>query len=133
MKKTSSLIQNLRNFIEQSISSFHCTTGFAIILIRVLTTSTLTKYYDSERSIPLCYLVIAFVAFRINCAISFGCDTSDAWLEGSEIVVAFIVSDSDTFRNLAATIVVVSDDSDRLFPSSNLKLSEYATSAVIPL
>jgi hypothetical protein len=30
------------------------------------------------------------VAFRINWAISVGWDTSDAWLEGSEIVVAFI-------------------------------------------
>ena len=30
------------------------------------------------------------MAFRINWAISVGWDTSEAWLEGSEIVVAFI-------------------------------------------
>jgi hypothetical protein len=30
------------------------------------------------------------VAFRINSAISFGFDTSKAWPEGSDMVVAFI-------------------------------------------
>jgi len=34
--------------------------------------------------------LIPLVAFRINLAISFVCDTSDAWLAGSEIVVAFV-------------------------------------------
>ena len=48
----------------------------------------------------LCYLVFPFVAFRINCATSFGCDTGDAWLEGSEIVVAFIC-----FANIIASIL----------------------------
>jgi hypothetical protein len=47
--------------------------------------------------IPLCYS-ISFVAFRINWAISVGCDTSDAWLEGIEIVVAFI-----SFANICST------------------------------
>src|SRR5215831_6908114 len=36
------------------------------------------------------YLVIPFVALRINWAISVGWDTSEAWLAGSAIVVAFI-------------------------------------------
>jgi len=36
------------------------------------------------------YLEIPLVAFRINCTISVGWDTSEAWLEGSEMVVAFI-------------------------------------------
>jgi hypothetical protein len=31
-----------------------------------------------------------FVVFRISWAISLGCDKSDAWLEGIEIVVALI-------------------------------------------
>jgi hypothetical protein len=35
-------------------------------------------------------LVLPFVAFRINSAISSGCVTSDAWLELRDIVVAFI-------------------------------------------
>jgi hypothetical protein len=39
-----------------------------------------------------------FVAFRINWAISFGWDMSEAWLEGSEIVVAFI-----SFANMRST------------------------------
>jgi len=34
--------------------------------------------------------VIPLVAFRINWAISVGWDMSEAWLEESEIVVAFI-------------------------------------------
>ena len=40
------------------------------------------------------------MAFRINWAISVGCDTSEAWLEGSEIVVAFIC-----FVNIRSTAV----------------------------
>jgi hypothetical protein len=40
--------------------------------------------------ISLLYLVTPLAALRINSAISFGCDTYDAWLAGSEIVVAFI-------------------------------------------
>ena len=35
---------------------------------------------------------VDFVAFKINSAISYGCDTSDAWLEFIESVVAFICS-----------------------------------------
>src|SRR5437868_8168342 len=46
----------------------------------------------------LSYRVLPFVAFRINWAISFGCDSSDAWLAGSEIVVAFIC-----FENMCST------------------------------
>src|SRR5918995_4852125 len=38
----------------------------------------------------ICYPVLPFVAFKMNWAISSGCETSDAWLELSEIVVAFI-------------------------------------------
>ena len=38
----------------------------------------------------ICYPLLPFAASRINWAISFGCDTYDAWLAGSEIVVAFI-------------------------------------------
>jgi CRP-like cAMP-binding protein len=38
----------------------------------------------------LLYLVTSLAALRINSAISFGWDTYDAWLAGSEIVVAFI-------------------------------------------
>src|SRR5215217_4915499 len=44
----------------------------------------------SNLSYQLSYLVLPFVAFRINSAISSGCDTSDAWLELSDRVVAFI-------------------------------------------
>jgi hypothetical protein len=36
------------------------------------------------------YFEIPLVAFRINWAISVGWETSEAWLEGSAIVVAFI-------------------------------------------
>jgi hypothetical protein len=36
------------------------------------------------------YLVLPFVAFRINCAISSGSDTADAWLALSKRVVALI-------------------------------------------
>ena len=35
-------------------------------------------------------LLLPLVAFRINWAISFGCDTYDAWEELSDRVVAFI-------------------------------------------
>jgi hypothetical protein len=34
--------------------------------------------------------LIPFVAFRISCATSFGCDRGEAWLDGIEIVVALI-------------------------------------------
>jgi Antibiotic biosynthesis monooxygenase len=46
----------------------------------------------SPISIPFLTVIYLppFVAFRINCATSFGCDTGDAWLDGSEIVVALI-------------------------------------------
>jgi hypothetical protein len=50
----------------------------------------------------VCYLVIPLVAFRINWAISFGWDTSEAWLEGSEIVAAFIC-----FANICSWVVGV--------------------------
>src|SRR5215469_16083925 len=43
-----------------------------------------------KRIAKVYYLEIPLVAFRINWAISVGWDTSEAWLEGSEIVVAFI-------------------------------------------
>ena len=41
---------------------------------------------------PIKYLVLPFVAFKINSAISSGCDTSDAWLELIDTIVAFIRS-----------------------------------------
>ena len=41
---------------------------------------------------PLRYEVLPSAAFRINPAISSGCDTNDAWLELSERVIVFIHS-----------------------------------------
>jgi hypothetical protein len=51
-----------------------------------------------KRIAKVFYLEIPLVAFRINWAISVGWDTSEAWLEGSAIVVAFIC-----FANIRST------------------------------
>jgi hypothetical protein len=53
---------------------------------------------NQKRIAKVFYLEIPLVAFRINWAISVGWDTSEAWLEGSAIVVAFIC-----FANIRST------------------------------
>ncbi|HEX9320373.1 MAG TPA: hypothetical protein VF884_15680 [Nitrososphaeraceae archaeon] len=63
-----------------------------IIVVMFLNVTQFSRVHVSMQFILTSQVIwcIPFVAFRINSAISSGCDTSDAWLELSDTVVAFI-------------------------------------------